>query len=166
MIDLVLTHLTHPWGPPWTLETLGDHWRPLATLGDHAWKWSFWPFLTFYPIFSYISIVHKVLRNFLTQRQKLWLCQKIDFVENLRLFGVKFGSYKPHIHAQKRDHHHWKKTLFFWWVFPIPILQRHLVVIGVMWVRIQYYGEQPTTVPKTMMNDSRSYRSLIQNCAY
>ena len=34
MIDLVLTHLTHPWGPPWTLETLGDHWRPLATRGD------------------------------------------------------------------------------------------------------------------------------------
>ena len=31
MIDLVKTHLTHPWGPPWTLETLGDHWRPLAT---------------------------------------------------------------------------------------------------------------------------------------
>ena len=31
MIDLVITHLTHPWGPPWTLETLGDHWRPLAT---------------------------------------------------------------------------------------------------------------------------------------
>ena len=37
MIDLVLTHLTHPWGPPWTLETLGDHWRPLATLGD-PWR--------------------------------------------------------------------------------------------------------------------------------
>ena len=34
MIDLVITHLTHPWGPPWTLETFGDHWRPLATLGD------------------------------------------------------------------------------------------------------------------------------------
>ena len=34
MIDLVKTHLTHPWGPPWTLETLGDPWRPLATLGD------------------------------------------------------------------------------------------------------------------------------------
>ena len=31
MIDLVLTHLTHPWGPPWTLATLGDPWRPLAT---------------------------------------------------------------------------------------------------------------------------------------
>ena len=31
MIDLVITHLTHPWGPPWTLETLGDHWRSLAT---------------------------------------------------------------------------------------------------------------------------------------
>ena len=31
MIDLVKTHLTHPWGPPWTLETLGDPWRPLAT---------------------------------------------------------------------------------------------------------------------------------------
>ena len=25
MIDLVITHLTHPWGPPWTLETLFDH---------------------------------------------------------------------------------------------------------------------------------------------
>ncbi len=25
MIDLVLSHLTHPWGPHWTLETLGDH---------------------------------------------------------------------------------------------------------------------------------------------
>ena len=24
MIDLVITHLTHPWGPLWTLETLGD----------------------------------------------------------------------------------------------------------------------------------------------
>ena len=23
-----ITHITHPWGPPWTLETLGDHWRP------------------------------------------------------------------------------------------------------------------------------------------
>ena len=34
MIDLVITHLTHPWGPPWTLETLGDPWRPLTTLGD------------------------------------------------------------------------------------------------------------------------------------
>ena len=31
MIDLVITHLTHPWGPPWTLETLGDPWRPLET---------------------------------------------------------------------------------------------------------------------------------------
>ena len=28
MIDLVLAHLTHPWGPPGTLETLGDPWRP------------------------------------------------------------------------------------------------------------------------------------------
>ena len=47
MIDLVLTHLNQPWGPPWTLETFGDPWRPLATLGDHwrhVWKWSFWPF--------------------------------------------------------------------------------------------------------------------------
>ena len=43
MIDLVITHLTHPWGPPGTLETLGDHWRPLATLGDYAWKWPKWP---------------------------------------------------------------------------------------------------------------------------
>ena len=34
MIDLVITHLTHPWGPPWTLETLGNPWRPLETLGD------------------------------------------------------------------------------------------------------------------------------------
>ena len=25
MINLVLTHLTRPWSPPWTLETLGDH---------------------------------------------------------------------------------------------------------------------------------------------
>ena len=34
MIDLVLTHLNQPWGPPWALETLGDPWRPLATIGD------------------------------------------------------------------------------------------------------------------------------------
>ena len=48
MIDLVLTHLTHPWGPPWTLETLGDLWRPLATMPenghfghfDHFQAWS------------------------------------------------------------------------------------------------------------------------------
>ena len=24
MIDLVIIHLTHPWGPPWTLATLGE----------------------------------------------------------------------------------------------------------------------------------------------
>ena len=36
MIDLVLTHLTHPWGPPWTLETLGDLWRPLATMPENG----------------------------------------------------------------------------------------------------------------------------------
>ena len=48
MIDLVLTHLTHPWGPPWTLETLGDPLRPLATMpengqngqNDHFHAWS------------------------------------------------------------------------------------------------------------------------------
>ena len=31
MIDLVITHFTHPWGPlgPWKpLVTLGDPWRP------------------------------------------------------------------------------------------------------------------------------------------
>ena len=45
MIDLVLTHLNQPWGPPWTLETLGDPWRPLATMpensqNDHFHAWS------------------------------------------------------------------------------------------------------------------------------
>ena len=29
MIDLVyITHLNQPWGPSWTLATLGDPWRP------------------------------------------------------------------------------------------------------------------------------------------
>ena len=37
VIDLVLTHLNHPWGPPWTLATIVDPWRPLATLGD-PWR--------------------------------------------------------------------------------------------------------------------------------
>ena len=44
MTDLVITHLTHPLGPPWTLETLGDHWRPLATLLENdqfGGNWSF-----------------------------------------------------------------------------------------------------------------------------
>ena len=36
VIDLVLTHLNHPWGPPWTLETLGDLWRPLATMPENS----------------------------------------------------------------------------------------------------------------------------------
>ena len=48
MIDLVKTHLTHPLGPPGTLETLGDTWRPLATMpengqngqNDHFQVWS------------------------------------------------------------------------------------------------------------------------------
>ena len=47
MIDLAITHLTHPLGPPWPLETLGDHWRPLATLGDMLENDYFggnWPF--------------------------------------------------------------------------------------------------------------------------
>ena len=43
MIDLVKTHLTHPWGPPWTLETLGGPWRPLATLGDMLENYQFPP---------------------------------------------------------------------------------------------------------------------------
>ena len=44
MTDLVITHLTHPLGPPWTLETLGDHWRPLAALLENdqfGGNWSF-----------------------------------------------------------------------------------------------------------------------------
>ena len=36
MIDLVITHLTHPWGPPGTLEILGDPWRPLATMPEYG----------------------------------------------------------------------------------------------------------------------------------
>ena len=36
VIDLVLTHLNQPWGPPWTLETLGDPWRPLATMPQNG----------------------------------------------------------------------------------------------------------------------------------
>ena len=34
IFNLVLTHLNQPWGPPWTLATLSDPWRPLATIGD------------------------------------------------------------------------------------------------------------------------------------
>ena len=48
MIDLVIIHLTHPWGPPGSLETLGDSWQPLATMpqngqngqNDHFQAWS------------------------------------------------------------------------------------------------------------------------------
>ena len=36
MINLISTHLTHPWGPPWTLGTLGD-------MPENVWKWSKWP---------------------------------------------------------------------------------------------------------------------------
>ena len=37
MIDLVLTHLNQPWGPPWTLATLGD-----MLENDHfGGNWSF-----------------------------------------------------------------------------------------------------------------------------
>ena len=52
MIDLVITHLTHPWGPPWTLETLGNPWRPLETLGDMLENDHFggnWPFSSMSP---------------------------------------------------------------------------------------------------------------------
>ena len=53
MIDLVLTHLTHPWGPPWTLATLGDPRRPLATLGNMLENDHFggnWPFSVMSPM--------------------------------------------------------------------------------------------------------------------
>ena len=49
MIDLVITHLTHPCGPPWTLETFGDPWRPLATMpenGNFGHLGKCWPLLT------------------------------------------------------------------------------------------------------------------------
>ena len=36
MTDLVIIHLTHPLDPPWTLETIGDHWRPLATMPENG----------------------------------------------------------------------------------------------------------------------------------
>ena len=36
MIDLVITHLTHPWGLPGTLETLGEPWRPLVTMPQNG----------------------------------------------------------------------------------------------------------------------------------
>ena len=37
MIDLVLTHLNQPWGPPWTLATLGD----MLENDQFPPKWSF-----------------------------------------------------------------------------------------------------------------------------
>ena len=64
MIDLVITHITHPWGPPWTLETLGNHWRPMATLGDHAWKsWQYFEWITtnFYKVLKFFSRFFKFL---------------------------------------------------------------------------------------------------------
>ena len=30
-------HLNQPWGPPWTLATIGD-------MPENAWKWPKWPF--------------------------------------------------------------------------------------------------------------------------
>ena len=47
MIDLVLTHLTHPWGPrpPWTLETFGDPWRPLAAMPENGQNGHFHSFI-------------------------------------------------------------------------------------------------------------------------
>ena len=58
MIDLVLTHLTHPWGPPGTLENLGDHWRPLATMpenGQNGQNDHFQAWLELEPNRSYLS---------------------------------------------------------------------------------------------------------------
>ena len=40
MIDLVLTHLTHPWGPPWTLETLGDKKKRKLTSHTQLWVYN------------------------------------------------------------------------------------------------------------------------------
>ena len=36
---------------------LGDPWRPLATLGDHAWKWSKWPKWLIWEIISSFILV-------------------------------------------------------------------------------------------------------------
>ena len=69
MIDLVITHLTHSLGPPWTLETLGDHWRPLATLGDMLENDHFGHFQAF----SGMSpIAAKGLQGFGTGYWELW----------------------------------------------------------------------------------------------
>ena len=49
---------SHPsLGSPWDL---GNPWRPLATLGDHAWKWSFWPFSG---IFRHVAISPMVAKG-------------------------------------------------------------------------------------------------------
>ena len=49
IIDLVLTHLNQPWGPPWTLETLGDPWRPLATMPENGHFGHFRSYLSHFP---------------------------------------------------------------------------------------------------------------------
>ena len=41
MIDLVLTHLNQPWGPPWTLATIGD----IPENGHFGGNWPFSPIL-------------------------------------------------------------------------------------------------------------------------
>ena len=55
MTDLVITHLTHPWGPSWTLETLGNPWRPLATWLKMTNIPQFWQCQDFGNIWSPIS---------------------------------------------------------------------------------------------------------------
>ena len=75
MIDLVITHLTHPWGPPGTLETLGDPWRPMETLGDHASKWPFWSFWSInlkIVLWAPYTIWQAVLKGLLILRQKAY----------------------------------------------------------------------------------------------
>ena len=62
MIDLVKTHLTHPWGPPWTLETLGDPWRPLATMPENGHFGHFDHFQPFV-LWAHFTNSHAVLRG-------------------------------------------------------------------------------------------------------
>ena len=77
MTDLVITHLTHPLGPPWTLETLGDHWRPLATMPENGHFGHFGHFQAWSPILQEKS--YSFCNDLVRYNSQLWETAALKF---------------------------------------------------------------------------------------
>ena len=157
MIDLVLTHLNQPWGPPWTL----------ATLGDMTWKWPFWGSQPPYPptfgrnlpkkgfYFGGLPLRFKFEDNLTMRNGVLWAI--FSFIRSSCVFYSDLIHTQAHQLVRSYDCLHWplaallhiSKGGLCYWVYNRPLYSYIYIYIA---------------SSEALVSDEANYRVAVNVC--